>query len=277
MEEADEFLLDVVAEKTESLCDYRPTNEQVLDFLKSLERIEFHEKTVHSPSVKMDNTSKRIHKRYVKEDGSAEWTRRGKRRVASAVIVTEMQRVYRESVEREDGAVKYPMGVLVKHGIVENTNYDKDGNWTVVAEIVGHQRKTESQLEEVASSLTSKPLPNFLDQKPKVQSKAPPKFIVVTMPNGEVIKEYSGIGTFVKVIEKLIGEYGEEVVFRAAEGHPIISTSSFNYPGKRDKRLGRLYISTNHSTELKETYLKHIAERLGLADDELRVDIVNKS
>ena len=38
IEEADEFLLHAVAEKTESLCDYRPTNEQVLDFLKSLER-----------------------------------------------------------------------------------------------------------------------------------------------------------------------------------------------------------------------------------------------
>lgn len=38
MEEADEFLLHAVAEKTESLCGYRPTDEQVLDFLKSLER-----------------------------------------------------------------------------------------------------------------------------------------------------------------------------------------------------------------------------------------------
>lgn len=36
VEEADEFLLDVVAEKVESLCRYRPTAEQVLDFLKSL-------------------------------------------------------------------------------------------------------------------------------------------------------------------------------------------------------------------------------------------------
>ena len=38
VEEADEFLLHAVAEKTESLCGYRPTDEQVLDFLKSLER-----------------------------------------------------------------------------------------------------------------------------------------------------------------------------------------------------------------------------------------------
>ena len=36
VEEADEFLVHAVAEKTESLCGYRPTDEQVLDFLKSL-------------------------------------------------------------------------------------------------------------------------------------------------------------------------------------------------------------------------------------------------
>ena len=38
VEEADEFLLHAVAEKTESLCEYRPTDGQVLDFLKSLKR-----------------------------------------------------------------------------------------------------------------------------------------------------------------------------------------------------------------------------------------------
>ncbi len=37
LEEADEFLLHAVAEKTEDLCDYRPTDGQVLAFLKSLE------------------------------------------------------------------------------------------------------------------------------------------------------------------------------------------------------------------------------------------------
>ena len=37
IEETDEFLLHAVAEKTESLCGYRPTDDQVLDFLKSLE------------------------------------------------------------------------------------------------------------------------------------------------------------------------------------------------------------------------------------------------
>lgn len=38
VEEADEFLIDVVAEKTESLCGYKPTGEQVLNFLKDLKR-----------------------------------------------------------------------------------------------------------------------------------------------------------------------------------------------------------------------------------------------
>ena len=36
--EADEFLLDVVAEKVESLCGYKPTDEQVLGFLRNLEQ-----------------------------------------------------------------------------------------------------------------------------------------------------------------------------------------------------------------------------------------------
>lgn len=36
VEETDEFLLEVVAEKTESLCGYKPTGEQVLNFLNCL-------------------------------------------------------------------------------------------------------------------------------------------------------------------------------------------------------------------------------------------------
>ena len=160
LEEADEFLLHAVAEKTEDLCDHRPTDEQVLDFLKSL--------------------------------------------------------------------------------------------------------KKKNELDMERNLVSSNTVPTYLNKKPSIQSKAPAKFIVVTMPNGEVIKEYSGIGTFVKVIEKLIEEYGEEAVLRAAGGHSIISTSSFNYPGKRDKRLGRFYISTNHGTDQKEIYLNHIADRLGV-------------
>ena len=273
IEEEDEFLLHAVAEKTENLCGYRPTDEQVLDFLNRLERIELREEPVHFSPVKMDNTPKRIHKGYVKVDGSAVWKARGKLRVISATIVAEMRRAYRESVERGDGAVKYPMQVLVKHGIVEDTNYDKDGNWNAVAKIVGHKRKTESHLREVRSSPASEAASTFLNQKSQTQSKAPQTRLVVTMPDGEVIEQYSGIETFVEVIEKLMRGYGEDVVLRAAGGRPIISTSSFNYPGKRDKRLGRFYISTNHSAKAKKVHLNYIAERLGV---QLKVEIVDK-
>ena len=158
IKEADEFLLHAVAEKTENLCGYRPTDEQVLNFLKSL--------------------------------------------------------------------------------------------------------KKETELNIERSLVSSNTVPTFLNKKSSRQSKAPAKFIDVIMPNGEVIQGYSGIDTFVKVIEKLIEVHGEEAVLRAADGHAIISTSSFNYPGKRDKRLGRFYISTNHSTDIKKAHLNHIADRL---------------
>ena len=55
VEEADEFLLHAVAEKTESLCGYRPNDEQVLDFLKSLERrAESDRKVSFSPSIQQN-------------------------------------------------------------------------------------------------------------------------------------------------------------------------------------------------------------------------------
>ena len=38
VKEADEFLLHAMADKTENLCGYRPTDEQMLDFLKTLKR-----------------------------------------------------------------------------------------------------------------------------------------------------------------------------------------------------------------------------------------------
>ena len=40
VEEEDEFLLEVVAEKAESLCGYKPTNQQILAFLQTLTRPE---------------------------------------------------------------------------------------------------------------------------------------------------------------------------------------------------------------------------------------------
>jgi len=129
VEEADEFLLHAVAEKTESLCGHRPTDEQVLDFLDRLKRIESRETDAPAPERKGD---------YYR-DGSETWMARGKPRVASAAVVAEMRSSYKESIVIEGkGGIKYPMAVLVKHGIVQNTNRDKNANWSAVARIVGH-------------------------------------------------------------------------------------------------------------------------------------------
>lgn len=51
IEEADEFLLHAVAEKTENLCGYRPTDEQVLSFLKSLEIRKTRPESIHPPTI----------------------------------------------------------------------------------------------------------------------------------------------------------------------------------------------------------------------------------
>ena len=169
VEEADEFLVHTVAEKTESLSGYKPTDEQVLSFLRDLER------------------------------------------------KTELDR-------RETSPPSVPSA-----------------------------QPTQPRTRRTQKALQTR--------------------LVVTMPDGEVIEQYSGIETFVEVIEKLMRRYGEDVVLRAAGGRPIISTSSFNYPGKRDKRLGRFYISTNHSAKAKKVHLNYIAERLGV---QLKVEIVDK-
>ena len=52
LEEADEFLLHAVAEKTESLCGHRPTDEQVLTFLKSLKKeTELDQRVAHTQPI----------------------------------------------------------------------------------------------------------------------------------------------------------------------------------------------------------------------------------
>ncbi|MCY4552116.1 MAG: type I restriction endonuclease [Candidatus Poribacteria bacterium] len=79
VEEADEFLLDVVAEKVESLCGYRPTDEQVLDFLKDLGRktksepteVRTHQKHGFSPNPQQGMTkSSQARLRVIMSDGN---------------------------------------------------------------------------------------------------------------------------------------------------------------------------------------------------------------
>lgn len=64
LKEVDEFLIDVVAERTENLCGYRPSNEQVLDFLSSLElrnieREDTQPKEVSPPPIRRNSPTPR--------------------------------------------------------------------------------------------------------------------------------------------------------------------------------------------------------------------------
>lgn len=51
VQEEDEILLDVVAEKTESLCGDKPSTDQVLNFVKSLVQVESHSKEIPLPPI----------------------------------------------------------------------------------------------------------------------------------------------------------------------------------------------------------------------------------
>ena len=164
IEEADEFLLDVVAEKTKSLCDHRPTNEQVLDFLKSL--------------------------------------------------------------------------------------------------------KKERELDQQEARSLRTPPPTFLNKRSNIQSKAPAKRLVVTMPNGEVIPHNNTMDTFREVIFKL----GPEEVLRVDTERMLISTEPI--PKRRTTPYRGYHITENHGTPAKQKLLERTASRLGI---QMRVEIADKS
>ena len=85
VEEADEFLVHTIAEKTESLCGYRPTDEQVLSFLKSLKReTESDRKVSPSPLVQQ------VPAKDVSTRGQTTWkrSRQGRVKASPRCIVT---------------------------------------------------------------------------------------------------------------------------------------------------------------------------------------------
>ena len=166
VEEADEFLLHAVAEKTENLCGHRPTDKQVLTFLKSLKK-----------ETELD------------------------RSVADIQPISPVSRVQ-----------------LAPH----------------------HGSKKQ---------------------------KAPPKCLVVTMPNGEVIQHHNAMATFRETIFKL----GPEEVLKVDTEHMLISTEPISK--RRTSPYGGYHFTENHGTPAKKDLLDRIASRLGV---QLKVEIVDK-
>ena len=139
VENGDELLLELVAEATKELCSHSPTNEQVLAFLKTLER-----KTEPpiAPSLKRENFTKSSHRipgmKGKLLSGPQDFIVKGKRIFLSAQQVEELKTIYKEDRERNPnagpgGAVKQ---VLVAQGLIPSDHVNHA--WNAVARIVGH-------------------------------------------------------------------------------------------------------------------------------------------
>ena len=75
------------------------------------------------------------------EDSSIEWSIDGKIYQASAAIVSQMRDVYQKACENgERQKIKFPMDVLIQHGIIKNTKREKDMSWHEVANAVDHEK-----------------------------------------------------------------------------------------------------------------------------------------
>ena len=110
VEGADEFLLDVVAEKTENLYGHRPTNEQVLNFLKKLST--YPVPTLSKSTAATVQTTK----------GEKSFTVNGIKRTVNADQIAEMQTRYNET-----GELKYSTQLLVDWKIIKPSEKTEHG------------------------------------------------------------------------------------------------------------------------------------------------------
>lgn len=191
---------------------------------------------------------------------------------AAKIIATDYQRIVslRKVEERLPeiwGELLLEKNQSVLHAMIEKTK-DK----------VGHE-PTEEQVLTFLKDLTVPPV----QQKPHIkkeskilkQSKkklSPSKRLQVTMQDGVVIDHDVAKDTFVEVIEKM----GLEEVMQIRP--KIVSMEPF-YPNREDRedwsvQRGEFHIKTHSSTSYKESFLKSVAEKLGV---ELNVELVEKT
>ena len=150
----DELLLELVAEATKELCGHSPTNEQVLAFLKTLERKT--EPPIAQPlkGEKFTEDSHWTHGMKGKPlSEPQEFTVKGKRISLSAQQVEELKTIYKADKELNpkagpNGAIKK---VLVKTGIIPS--HHANNAWNAVARIVGHLTPAQKRAIKETESL----------------------------------------------------------------------------------------------------------------------------
>ena len=129
--------------------------------------------------------------------------------------------------------------------------------------------KRETELGRREASSPSVPSVQSTQPRTRRTQKAPQTRLIVTMPNGEVIKHHKAMDTWIDVILKL----GPDRVMEVDNGQ-IISTAPNFRRGRPDEKHGQYYIAKDYSTSRKKELLERLAVRLGI---QLRVEIVDKS
>ena len=129
--------------------------------------------------------------------------------------------------------------------------------------------KRETELGRREASSPSVPSVQSTQPRTRRTQKAPQTRLIVTMPNGEVIKHHKAMHTWIDVILKL----GPDRVMEVDNGQ-IISTAPNFRRGRPDEKHGQYYIAKDYSTSRKKELLERLAVRLGI---QLRVEIVDKS
>lgn len=147
MEEADEFLIGVVAKKTESLCGYTPTGEQVLDFLKNLNRDGLPLREVPTSPIQ-ENPSSPTGKHLVVTMPNGQ---KIAHRVGADTFVEVIEKLGIEKVKDLGAKVRPSPLILTSKSDKPNLNQRKSGRYYIVTHGTAETKK--NILEKIASNL----------------------------------------------------------------------------------------------------------------------------
>lgn len=151
VEEADELLIGVVAKKTESLCGYTPTAEQVLDFLKNLNRDTLHPRKVPTSPRQEDPPSPTAQKGLRHLVVTMPNGEKIAHRIGADTFVEVIEKLGIEKVKDLGDKVRRSPLILTSKSDKPNLNQRKSGRYYIVTHgTAGVKKKI---LEKIASEL----------------------------------------------------------------------------------------------------------------------------
>jgi len=103
-------------------------------------------------------------------------------------------------------------------------------------------------------------------------TKAPPKGLQVTFPDGVVFCESTATKTFIRTLQHIGLERVSELQSIRILGHPLVSTQKNESAGNA-REIDGYYIETLSSTETKAKYIRGIASNLNI---DIIVNVIEK-